>query len=217
MKVPALILQATKPACYTIGTTLERRKVPIVDTTQIENKPKGTIISLMDESKEGFFEVPDAPSKKMVSSLRATHHEMLRMHVMGISIREIASELGISIPAVSNVISSPLGQARIEELHAAKDDKAVQASEVIANAQVAAAEKLVEMLEPEAQGVSAALAAKVASDLLDRGGHGKVTKTVLENNGLIGKIGLNVILERASQAGVIDITPSVPLLENADG
>ena len=118
---------------------------------------------------------PDGPRRYEVKSLWDRHHEILRLVLLGFSNKEVAAELGISAQNVSDVKNSQLAIQQLEVLRTARDSQAVD----VARAFVEDAPKSLRLLQDIRDGVASQdikLRAKVAQDLLDRAGHGKVTK-----------------------------------------
>ena len=123
---------------------------------------------------------------------------------MGLKNRQIALELGITPQAVGYCLNSDVGVEKTEELVAPGDEQAKDITSNIKEALPRAMEVLDGIISPTNQTASLSLQAKVAQDLLDRGGHGKITKVQGDfRHGYFGVQGLEEIKARAREIGLI--------------
>jgi hypothetical protein len=115
------------------------------------------------------------------------HMEIIRLSVSGMRQCDIADELGITPATVNCTLNSPISQARIAELRAARDKEAVDFSARLKEGAGRAIELLDSVMDGELSGTaSIALRSKVATEILDRAGYGKVSRNV--NLNLDGKL-----------------------------
>jgi len=89
--------------------------------------------------------------------------------------KEIAAELGVTDVNVSNVLSSPLAMEKLEEFRERRTDIVLQATRELDELLPSAVEAYRDVLEKRVQ-TTPIQRVKVASEVLDRTGLGKVTK-----------------------------------------
>ena len=113
--------------------------------------------------------------------LRAKHFKMIELHENGKMNREIGEELGMTEARVSVVLRSPNVKAELERRkkqfkgrhEAALEAKILSAESILGQGENAAATKLVQLVTG---GIKQETQLKAAEAILDRTGHGRVTK-----------------------------------------
>lgn len=108
-----------------------------------------------------------------VQDLQQRHREMIRLKVQGLKNKEIAEVLGVTPENVHQVLNSSLCREHIEALQAARDEAVADAQIELAQLLPKAVEHYRDVLEDRAD---PAAKTKVAGEVLDRTGLGKVTK-----------------------------------------
>lgn len=155
--------------------------------------------------------VPPALPKESASALkklRARHRRICQYHAMGMKNVQIALQLNITPQAVGYCLNSEVAAPKIEELVAPGDEQAKDISASVKEALPKAMMLLEEVLDNKYENTSVALKVKVAQDLLDRGGHGKVTRVQGDfRHGYFGQNGLEEIKERAKELGILATKP----------
>lgn len=132
----------------------------------------------------------------------ARHDEIIRLKLSGMKHTDIATELGITPAAVNYTVNGVLGKARMGELRLGADLDAGDTYDLLAQAAPDAAEFLAETLGNVETPTTERI--RVAQDILDRTGHGKVHK-VQQNINHNGSVGIARIKERAVELGIIDV------------
>jgi len=113
--------------------------------------------------------------------LRAKHFKMIELHESGKMNREIGEELGMTEARVSVVLRSPNVKAELERRkkqfkgrhEAALEAKILSAESILGQGENLAATKLVQLVTG---GIKQETQLKAAEAILDRTGHGRVTK-----------------------------------------
>lgn len=134
-----------------------------------------------------------------LKALRARHHEIIRLHILGYKNVDIARVLGVTPVSVSNALNSHEGQAVARLLCAARDGEAVDLSARFAEVAPKAFEFLEDTLDNENAPIH--LRSKIATELLGLAGHVKPQR--LQVSGAIAHItpaDLEEIKRRAVQA-----------------
>jgi hypothetical protein len=109
-----------------------------------------------------------APRQYQIQHLWEQHHRMLRLALLGLNYKDIASELGVTPQTVSNTINSSMGQKLLQEMRGAANKEAVDTASRLREMNEKALEVLTEILEDADKPI--ALRAKVAMDNLSRTG-----------------------------------------------
>lgn len=110
-----------------------------------------------------------------VQTLWSRHHEMIRMRLLGASNGEIAEQLNVTPQNVSDVLCSPLAIQQITMLERVRDSQVVDVARAIRE-DAPKSLRLLQEIRDGAHGADVVQRSIVARDLLDRAGHGKVTK-----------------------------------------
>jgi predicted transcriptional regulator len=108
------------------------------------------------------------PRQYQIQHLWEQHHRMLRLALLGLSYKDIATELGVTPQTVSNTINSSMGQKLLQEMRGAANKEAVDTASRLKEMNAKALEVLTEILEDADKPI--ALRAKVAMDNLSRTG-----------------------------------------------
>lgn len=149
--------------------------------------------------------------------LNSRHHEILRMNMLGYSNVDIAKMLGCSLATVSTAINSQLGREHAALLKSEADYSAVETAKKIRELAPRALAILSEVLENSE--TPAAVRARVAQDLLDRGGYAPVksvsmTSTSIQLTGNdLENLKSQALLRAKQNDIVIDVLP----LEEEEG
>ncbi len=148
-------------------------------------------------------------SKYQPQELNARHREMIRLHIKGLTNREIAAELDRSESTVGYLLDSDIAHLQIAEMQSSLDVDAMNVAELLDEAALAGAEFLRKIATGDVT-VGHALRVRTSMDVLDRTGHGKVTKVHGEVlHGYLGSTkGLQALKENARKHSIIDVTPS---------
>jgi predicted transcriptional regulator len=134
-----------------------------------------------------------------ITKLQNMHMEIIRLAVAGMRQCDIAEELGITPVCVNYTLKSPIAQLRIAELRAARDREAVDFSARLKNGAGRAIDLLDSVMDGElSEQASLGLRTKAATEILDRAGYAKVTKSI--NMNLDGKLTENDIQDLTNNA-----------------
>lgn len=127
--------------------------------------------------------MPSASVQKMaIKSVKPWHDEVARRLVIGCqSQKEIAEDLCVSQSWISILINQPLLKVKIQALREQRDNDAVNVAKQLDQASIGAVE-IVERTMYRTK--SEKLSVQCAQDILDRAGHGKVTKSINENRNI---------------------------------
>lgn len=107
--------------------------------------------------------------------LKDRHLEILRLVATGMSAVDVAKEMGITPQSVSNVLNSPLAQEKLEEFRQVRTDFVLQANNELDEMLPEAVEAYKDILQKKVN-VTPIQRAKIAGELFDRTGLGKVSK-----------------------------------------
>jgi predicted transcriptional regulator len=103
------------------------------------------------------------------------HHEVLRRRFLGQRVKDIADAVGLTPQRVSQVLNSPLAQEKLRVMRAEADGTAVDVAKRIAELAPKAVAVLDKLLDGN-NGVSPAVRASAAKDILDRAGFSPVRR-----------------------------------------
>jgi len=109
-----------------------------------------------------------------IQKMNSTHHAILRMLVVGMSAKDIAAELEITEAMVGYVKKSPIFKKHMKMMQAVLDAEALDTAKTIQQLQGLSVLRLGEILSDPTEDKK--LVARVAQDLLDRGGHPRTSK-----------------------------------------
>ena len=161
-------------------------------------------------SADGCIPKPEGRTYQ-IQHLWQRHHRMKQLHLMGMSNRDIAAELGVTEVTVGNVLNSELMRREIEIASGSLDKEAVDVAARLQKLCEAAAAQLEQTLA--AEGTPAGLKTKISLEVLK--GRGFLTtniKGTLDVNHFTGDE-IEKIKENARQAAlrdgnlVVDVTP----------
>lgn len=143
-----------------------------------------------------------APCGYERDKLKALHAQIVRLSVMGWSNKEIADNLGISVPTVTKTLKSDVGRRRESALQAAADKAVmdIQAElRVLAPAAIGVIERV--LCDEDAP---LTLRHRAAGDILDRLGYSKVNRSEISmRHGRLAELGEDALARAAIEAGVI--------------
>jgi hypothetical protein len=144
--------------------------------------------------------VPVQPSGRRYSVKRVNqrHHLMIRLMMLGLGNKEIATQLGVTPQNVSDVRNSPLVQEKLAFLQTKADVRTLDVMDDLARD----AGNNIALLKEVRDGKltqDVRVRVQVAQDLLDRGGYGKVQK-VLRADASLDKDDLDRIKAMAARA-----------------
>ncbi len=143
---------------------------------------------------------PDGKSKEYrVEHLWESHHEVLRLLVLGRKPKEIAAITGFGENFISNLRNSPIAEEQLEILSVGRDAETVAATTIIAKAQPKAAQLLADIINGEEE-ASVNQKIGVAQDMLSRGEHGHVQRVKADIKHGLSDETLALIKERAAEA-----------------
>jgi len=122
------------------------------------------------------------PGNGQLMALKPWHDELARRLVIGCQKQcEIAAELGVTQSWLSTILTQPLMKRRLQMLREERDKDSLDVGKQLDAASMPAIE-IIERTMYRTK--SEKLSVMCAQDLLDRAGHGKVTKTINENRNL---------------------------------
>jgi len=153
-----------------------------------------------------------------IQKLGDVHKEIIRLKVQGVSTEEISKRVGLTTVAISGILRNPLARKEINRLHGLRDFSAVDATARL-DGLVDRAISVYESVISGEEAVEPMDRVKVASEILDRTGFGRVSKVEGTHrvHVLTGEDVLEIkaqALERARECGrMIDVTPE----ESEDG
>ena len=123
-----------------------------------------------------MLQLPPGMQGCLIRNMYERHHQMARMLLIGCTEEQVATAVGCSVSHISNIKRSPIFQQKMAYLRSRSDDRAID----VAASLGARAYKSLELLEQVRDGElteDIRLRTHVAQDLLDRAGHGKITKS----------------------------------------
>lgn len=121
--------------------------------------------------------LPQRKSRYNPQELGARQREVIRLELLGASVTDIAEQMGISRHAVRYILASPLAMQMRQELQERRDDAVVDVSSKLAEMCPKALEVMQDTLEGQFEDAGAALRNRVAMEVLDRCGYGKIVRT----------------------------------------
>lgn len=121
--------------------------------------------------------LPQRKSRYNPKELGARQREVIRLELLGASVTDIAEQMGISRHAVRYILASPLAMQMRQELQERRDDAVVDVSSKLAEMCPKALEVMQDTLEGQFKDAGAALRNRVAMEVLDRCGYGKIVRT----------------------------------------
>lgn len=138
--------------------------------------------------------------KYNITNIWDTHHEIMRLLVMGLKRQEIATILGVSPVTVTNVQESPVCREELARLRGERDQNAVDVSARFKELAPKAVEKLEELMDCGSPQVELS----ATKDVLDRAGHTAIQRIRSENiNMVLTREELNRIKQTARDLGLV--------------
>lgn len=164
------------------------------------------------------FDLPDMPRvrKYQLTELRERHKEILRQKMLGASNTDIAENLGITSIAVGYTLHGELAQEQMRDMQQIADIDTVDVAHEIKIQAPKAVRLLSEIIDGSHPDASISLRMRAATEILDRAGHGKVTKVEGRfAHGYMDQQGLDLIRARAREIGlatgnIVEVSPSQP-------
>jgi len=108
------------------------------------------------------------PRQYQIQHLWEQHHRMLRLALLGLNYKDIATELGVTPVTVSNTINSAIGQKLLQEMRGAVNKETIDTASRLREMNAQAIDVLEDILKDADKPI--ALRAKVAMDNLSRTG-----------------------------------------------
>lgn len=147
-----------------------------------------------------------------VQRLNDVHKEIIRLRVQGVSIEDIANAVGYEPCSIRHILKSPIVRNEINRLHSLRDFSAVEATARLDGLVDKAISVYEEVVNGEVE-VSPADQVRVANEILDRTGFGRVSK--VEGNHRVSVLTAADVmaikeeaLARARECGnMLDLTP----------
>lgn len=146
--------------------------------------------------------------------LTQKHEVILQCHVIGMDHTEIGRQIGLSAHAVTDIVNSELGQARVGQLlQIAEIDTADIATQIHLGAG-RAIDFLNEIVSNEGDGIgsSKGLRFKAAVEMLRMDGYTPVSRSVSihANAGVIGEGGMQALLAKGRAVRGLDVVEETP-------
>ena len=167
---------------------------------------------------------PKHPSKRryVLTHMFEKHHEMARLIFLGYGNKEIAAALNVTPQNVSDCRNSPIMQQKVELLRTNRDEAAIDVSAALKE-DAPENLRLLQQIRDDAE-TTAKLKVHIARDLLDRAGHGKVTKVegthvhghILRDTSQIEEIKRRAKEARSNKAETAEVTDA-EIVEEAAG
>lgn len=142
---------------------------------------------------------PTGQRKYQIEQIWDTHHEIMRLLLIGMKEVDIARHLGVSPVMVSYTKNSAIVQRQMSLLQAARDAKSVDIGAEIKKLLPKAVRVLEECMDSELPNIKLS----AAKDALDRGGHGAVRKIDVRETHHFSTDEIREIRERAKEIGIL--------------
>ena len=145
------------------------------------------------------------PSRTKEFKFREEYAEAIRLKALGYRTRDIARTLNMSYHTVQQALSCPFGRRMLADLQDARNGSVMDINERLQEMAGDAVDFMEKIMDDEVD-TTVSLKLKVAESILDRAGHGRMTKNL--TLGLTGTLGAEEIAEirlRAQQSGIIDV------------
>jgi len=157
-----------------------------------------------------------APCGHETDRLKARHAMIVRLHTMGWTTKDIATEMGVHSSTVRNALRSDVGRRREGVLQVAADQAAVDIQKELRGLAPRALRALEDVLCEDSE-ATLALRMKAAESVLDRLGHGKVTRSEVNmRHGRLAEVGEDALARAAMQAGVLPAPAPTSAAETID-
>jgi predicted transcriptional regulator len=142
--------------------------------------------------------LPTGDRKYEITHIWDRHKEIMRLLVAGLSQVDIAKTLGVTPVMVSYTANSAICRRQMALMHAAADLDAVDVAKRIQEIAPVALDTLEKLL---CEG-NETTQFKVATDLLDRAGHGAVKSFRMEHTAHLSRTDIEEIKQRAKEIGI---------------
>ena len=163
--------------------------------------------------------IPTGHRKYEIEHLWEHHEEAMRLLLCGMRPKDVARHVGLSTQQISNMRNSQIFRDRMTVLKGARDASSVDVARQIQELAPIALERLAEVLREPKQ-YDEKVVIHTAQDMLDRAGHGKVSRF----EGVVGHLKAEDIAQMKADAikagieqGVIETVESVEVVESEDG
>jgi len=120
----------------------------------------------------GRHQLEGTHRKYQIEQMWDTHHEIVRLALIGMKYIDIASHLGISPVTVSYTLRSPIVARQLEQMRAVRDLGMIDIAKKIAELAPRAVEVLEQLLDDPLPNISL----KAAESILDRAGYAAVQR-----------------------------------------
>ena len=144
--------------------------------------------------------LPSNHRNYQIQSLQEDHREILRRLTLGQSVKDIASSLQITPTKVTYVKNSHIGKRELSLIQGARNAEAIEVTKQIQELAPKALEILNDVMDDVEGKNSPMLKVKVATDILDRAGHGAVKRKISLHKNL-SEENINNIKQRAKDMG----------------
>ena len=142
--------------------------------------------------------LPSGDRKYEITHIWDRHKEIMRLLVAGLSQVDIAKTIGVTPVMVSYTANSAICRRQMALMHAAADLDAVDVAKRIQEIAPVALDTLEKLL---CEG-NETTQFKVATDLLDRAGHGAVKSFRMEHTAHLSRTDIEEIKQRAKEIGI---------------
>lgn len=136
-----------------------------------------------------------------VQQLQARHREVIRLKMLGEDNKTIAARVGIGPQMVSMILNSQVAVNHMEKLQGQRDEQTVDMTERLIELSQEALdlhEKIVKGEEIDGKTAPLALRARVAGEIMDRGGFGRSSNVNIKSENMhVTASDLDKIKERA--------------------
>ena len=154
--------------------------------------------------------LPTGNRKYQIEEMWDSHHEIVRLLLVGMKHVDIAATLGVSEAMVSYTANSAVVRRQLDVMRAVRDGEAIDISKRIKGLLPRAVEVLEQTME---EGVLPQLRLAAAKDVLDRGGHPAVKGVdVRTGPAFLTRDEISEIKERARSIG-LTVVPSESIVD----
>ena len=145
---------------------------------------------------------PSGNRKYNVGHIWERGQEVIRMEATGSTRDQIAEKTAYCKGSIGNIVNSPLGKLRIEELRNGRDDNAMQFYQELEEMKPEALSCIRDILTHTDEESTASLRLSAAKDILDRTGHVPIKRVQSQN--VHTHLDINTINEIKKRAAVVD-------------
>lgn len=150
-------------------------------------------------------------SMHQLQALKGRHREIIRMHYLGLSRKDIALHFGMSEAAITNILQSDLAKEHLSFLQENTDADCIDARRRLEHLQHSAIDIYEKVLNGDIIEASVSQKMRAAAEVLDRGGLPRLTRTETRSEGAyLLRVGVEELMSRGRELGIIDTQPSLP-------